>query len=145
MNDKTASRFEDRHARLIKLFNNYKDTKKVNLAKAKEIFNDFSNCLERHMQWEEKVLFPILRKDKSTSHDNSIDLIRTEHIKLIAYLKDLYEKINKDLFSDKEEERLISNLIKHEELEDEIIHPTIIRLIKNKEAREDIFDSMDSI
>ncbi len=145
MNDKTKSGFEDRHARLIKLFNSYKDAKKENSVKAKEIFKDFADCLERHMRWEEKVLFPILRKDKNTAHDSLIDLIRTEHIKILAYLKDLQEKIDKNLALEKEEERLILYLIQHEELEDEVIHPTIIKLIKNKEVKEDIFDSIDDI
>jgi iron-sulfur cluster repair protein YtfE (RIC family) len=144
MNNETTSGFDNEHAKLVKLFNYYRDAKNENLTKAKELFKDFSGYLQRHMKWEETVLIPFLKQDKSTSYDNSIDIIRTEHIKILAYLKDLHEKIDKGLAVEKEEERLIRNLLKHEEFEDEILHPAIIKLIK-KEVKEDIFKSMDNL
>lgn len=130
------------HTRLVQLFDNYRATKKIDLVEAGEIFNEFSNLLQKHMLWEERILFPILRKNKSLSHEHMVDLIRSEHIKILAYLKHLQEEIEKELDTENEEEKLILALIKHEEFEDGFFHPIIISLLEEEEKAE-IFKSID--
>lgn len=126
------------HTKLIKLFNDYKVSKKNNPEKVKEALNVFSTSFEKHIMWGEKTLFRILSKDKNGSHDQTIDLLRSQHIKILAYLKNLCDKIENNLNAIEEEDKLFACLVQHEEYEDEVLHPIIIRLMK-EEGREDIF------
>lgn len=134
---------EGEHARLIHLFGNYKESKKSGLACASTALKDFADVLEKHILWEERVLFPVLQKDKIDSHENEINLIRSQHIKILAYLKDLSVKVEKNINSEKEEDKLIAELINHEEYEDEVMHPIIIKLLKET-GKGELFDLINN-
>ncbi len=82
------------------------------------------------MLWEETVLFPMLKEDKGGSHNNILDLILREHVKILSDLKKLHTNIENGIDSEKDEEKLILDLLKHEEFEDEVFHPAIVRLLK---------------
>ncbi len=135
-----STNFEDQHKGINKLFKEYQEMKVKDLKRAKEIFEQFASNLQRHMLWEERILFPILISEGSGNTSHAVEVIKNEHKKILELLKHLYLKVSKDEDSKKEEEDLISALIKHEEFEDDVLHPVIERSSEKNEAFEAIID-----
>jgi len=120
-----STSFEDQHKSINRVFKEYQDQKVADIKKAKELFSIFAKNLQKHMLWEERVLFPILAKDNHGNHSHAIEIIKDEHRKILQLLRDLYMKVSKNEESSKEEENLINALIKHEEFEDDVLYPAI--------------------
>ena len=130
--------FEEQHRSINRLFKEYQDQKNIDTQKAKKLFNKFASDLQRHMLWEERILFPILAKEGHGNYSHAVEVIKNEHKKILQLLKDLYLKISTDKESQTEEENLINALIKHEEFEDDILHPAVNRSSDKKKAFEAI-------
>ena len=56
--DSITGNFEDDHARLDRLFQEFQGTKRHDLARAAVSFAEFKAGLERHIVGEEEILFP---------------------------------------------------------------------------------------
>ena len=54
-----SSMFDEDHDRLDELFKSFHRLKRTDLANAQQAFVDFKTGLQRHMVWEEDVLFPL--------------------------------------------------------------------------------------
>ncbi len=57
-----ADYFEKDHDRLDQLYRDYLRLKHVHFANARENFISFKHGLERHIAWEEGILFPIFQR-----------------------------------------------------------------------------------
>lgn len=123
---KIINTYEDEHKKLFELFNNYRELRKKNPGKAKDIFEEFVLCLQRHMLWEEKMLFPIVKKQSDISQEHVMEIIKDEHRQIFKYLKDLEKKVQQDdLNIEVAEEKLLLALTRHEQFEDEVFCPII--------------------
>jgi regulator of cell morphogenesis and NO signaling len=135
--------FESDHERLDQLFMNYLNLKNGSHSRAQEYFVQFKYGLQRHMQWEEEIVFPLF-EDK-TDMDGTLRVMRMEHRKIRELLEVLHEKVKKaDPNSDAEEYKLLTLIGEHSLKEEMIFYPTIERMLTDKDIAE-IFEAMGII
>lgn len=130
------AKFEGDHNKLNDLFNAYYNLKENNQISAKKAFEKFASTLHSHMLWEERILFPLLEKKLGGYYLEVVGTIKEEHCQLLDYLKIVHEKLQKgDKETEKDEHNLMSTLLKHENKEEKILHPEIIKHFSEDEIK----------
>jgi len=129
--------YEDDHDRLDGLFAKFQDFKKSDLAKARLHFDEFKNGLERHIRWEEDVLFPVFETKTGHRDTGPTAVMRMEHRDILAILELIQQKLQSDsLQTDAEEARLFGHLGIHNMKEEQILYPSIDRIVSEGERLE---------
>lgn len=133
------------HDRLDKIFEEFRNTINEDISKAKLLFHDFKAGLQRHVVWEEEILFPIF-DNKTGMHDTGpTAVMRLEHRKI----KDFLEKIHKKIVNGNNnvkslESDLIEVLKEHNNKEENILYPWIDTSVSEQE-KEDAFTKMKNL
>ena len=118
--------FEKDHERLDRLFEEFQVTKACDIVGAREPFENFRRVLERHMAWEEEILFPLFESKTGLKGEGPTQVMRLEHEHLRMLLKNLQEKINhKEAADDDQENELIAYLAQHNHKEENMLYPMI--------------------
>ncbi|MEK7236725.1 MAG: hemerythrin domain-containing protein [Nitrospirota bacterium] len=143
---KTISAFyEQDHDRLDELFKTFQQLKRSDFAKAKEAFKDFKLGLQRHIVWEEDLLFPLWEEKTGMSEGGPTFVMRAEHRQIGQQLEAIHGKVagqNPD--SDQEEQALLNLLGSHNMKEERVLYPSIDQ-VTTEEEREAVFQSMNNI
>lgn len=146
MNDLTVQgHFADDHDRLDRLLKTYREFKRVDFTRAKEAFKEFKVGLQRHILWEENVLFPLF-EEKTGMRDRGPTLVmRAEHREIGKWLEALHDKVRAhDVDSDREEMALYETLLAHNQKEETVLYPGIDRLLSEGE-RAAAFQRMEEL
>ena len=123
--------FEADHARLDTLFRSYQSLKRSDFPRAKNCFRDFLRGLQRHIVWEEEVLFPFFEQRSGMPPDAGPTAV--------------HDKVRmKNPDSDAEEAALIQVLSSHNFKEENILYPAIDQASSDADAA-DLFHAMESI
>jgi len=143
---KTISEFyEQDHDRLDELFKTFQKLKRSDFAKAKEAFKEFKFGLQRHIVWEEDVLFPLWEEKTGMSEGGPTFVMRSEHRQIGRQLEAIHAKVaDQNPGSDQEEQALLDLLGSHNIKEERVLYPSIDQLTSAKE-RETVFQNMKSI
>lgn len=143
---KTVSAFfEQDHDRLDELFKTFQQLKRSDFPKAKEAFKEFKFGLQRHIVWEEDVLFPLWEKKTGMSESGPTPVMRHEHRQIGQQLEAIHGKVSEqNPDSDKEEQALLDLLGSHNRKEELRLYPAIDQ-VAGTEAQEAIFQSMKNI
>jgi iron-sulfur cluster repair protein YtfE (RIC family) len=143
---KTISEFyEQDHDRLDELFKTFQKLKRSDFPKAKEAFKTFKFGLQRHIVWEEDVLFPLWEEKTGMSEGGPTFVMRAEHRQIGQQLEAIHDKVaeqNPD--SDQEEQALLDLLSTHNMKEERVLYPAIDQLT-SAEERETVFRNMKNI
>ena len=143
---KTISEFyEQDHDRLDELFKTFQKLKRSDFAKAKEAFKAFKFGLQRHIVWEEDLLFPLWEKETGMSEGGPTFVMRAEHRQIGQQLEAIHGKVaeqNPD--SDQEEQALVDLLGSHNMKEERVLYPAIDQ-VTSAEERETVFRNMNDI
>lgn len=143
---KTISTFyELDHDRLDELFKTFQKFKRSDFAKAKEAFKEFRFGLQRHIVWEEDLLFSLWEEKTGMSDSGPTFVMRAEHRQIGQQLEALHDKVaeqNPDC--DQEEQALLNLLGSHNMKEERVLYPAIDQ-VTNEEERETVFRNMNSI
>jgi len=143
---KTISEFyEQDHDRLDELFKTFQKMKWSDFAKAKEAFKAFKFGLQRHIVWEEDVLFPLWEEKTGMSEGEPTFVMRAEHRQIGQQLEAIHGKVaeqNPD--SDQEEQVLLDLLGSHNMKEERVLYPAIDQLT-SAEERETVFRNMKNV
>ena len=137
--------YEQDHDRLDELFKTFQKLKRSDFAKAKEAFKAFKFGLQRHIVWEEGVLFPLWEEKTGMSEGGPTFVMRAEHRQIGQHLEAIHDKVaeqNPD--SDQEEQALLNLLGSHNMKEERVLYPSIDRVTSAKE-RETVFHNMETI
>lgn len=122
---KISEYFEKDHDRLDGLFLSYQNWKRTDFAKAREFFVSFKFGLQRHIIWEEEILFPLFER-KTGITQGPTHVMRLEHRMIGEALEAIHRKVkNSDPESDKEEKALLDVLASHNMKEEHILYPAI--------------------
>lgn len=136
--------FEEDHDRLEGLFKNFQSLKRSDFQKAKEFFKEFKNGLQRHIVWEEDILFPLFEQ-KTGMTMGPTEVMRMEHRQIRDHLEAIHKKVHdQDPESDQEEESLLSVLSLHNQKEESILYPAIDQLADDAD-RASVFEAMKNI
>lgn len=137
--------YEQDHDRLDELFKTFQKMKRSDFAKAKEAFKAFKFGLQRHIVWEEDLLFPLWEKETGMSEGGATSVMRAEHRQIGQHLEAIHDKVaeqNPD--SDQEEQALLNLLGSHNMKEERVLYPSLDRVTSAKE-RAAVFHNMEAI
>jgi iron-sulfur cluster repair protein YtfE (RIC family) len=114
------------HDRLDGLFANYQKWKAADFAMARDYFKEFRTSLNRHIVWEENLLFPLFEEKTGLSHTGPTEVLRKEHQQIKHLLDTFHDKIKvKDLPTEEEEHQLLKALAVHNQKEEAILYPLL--------------------
>ena len=137
--------FEQDHDRLDELFKTFQQSKRSDFPKAKEAFTEFKFGLQRHIVWEEDLLFPIWEQKTGMSDSGPTPVMRNEHREIGRQLEAIHQKVvDQNPDSDQEEQTLLDLLGSHNRKEERALYPAIDK-VTSPEERETVFGSMKSI
>lgn len=137
--------FEQDHDRLDELFKTFQRLKQSDFPKAEQAFKDFKVGLQRHIVWEEDLLFSLWEKKTGMSDSGPTPAMRNEHRQIGEQLEAIHRKVaNQNVGSDQEEEGLLSLLSSHNRKEERALYPAIDQ-VTSAEERETVFLNMNNI
>lgn len=133
------------HDRLDHIFHEFESKKNNDKNKAKELFHEFKVGLQKHIVWEEEILFPIFEDKTGMKDSGPTAVMRMEHRKI----KDCLEKIHHNLIQrnikdNLPEKELITILTEHNNKEESILYPWIDDSVSETELRA-IFAKMEKL
>lgn len=123
----------------------FQTLKRVDFAQAKPFFRNFKFGLQRHILWEEEILFPIFESKTGMKISGPTAVMRQEHALIKDALEVLHLKVrqnNPD--SDQEEKILIDLLRAHNQKEENILYPAIDQLT-TPEEKKILFQKMEEV
>lgn len=135
--------YEEDHDRLDELFKTFQTVKRSNVAKANEAFQEFKSGLQRHIRWEEDLLFPLWEEKTGMSDGGPTFVMRAEHRQIRAQLDAIHAKVaaaNPD--SDQEEQALLALLGAHNMKEERVLYPSIDQ-VTTAEERAQVYRNME--
>lgn len=122
------------HDRLDAHFKEFQRLKRVDLQKAKEHFREFKIGLQRHIVWEEEILFRIFEEKSGNPNEGPTRVMRAEHRVIGAHLDAIHDKIRAgNVESDPEEKLLLETLFAHNWKEESILYPSLDGLVTEEE------------
>ena len=137
--------FEQDHDRLDELFKTFQKLKRIDFAKAKEAFKAFKFGLQRHIVWEEDLLFPLWEEKTGMTEDGPTVAMRAEHRRIGQQLEAIHSKVaEQNQGSDQEEQALLDLLGSHNRKEERALYPAIDQ-VASAEERETVFRNMKNI
>ena len=137
--------FEQDHDRLDELFKTFQRMKRSDFAKAKESFREFKFGLQRHIVWEEDLLFPLWEEKTGMSEGGPTFVMRAEHRQIGEQLDAIHQKVaDQNPDSDQEEQALLYLLGSHNMKEERVLYPAIDQ-VTSAEERETVFRNMQNI
>lgn len=146
MNDESILKFYgDDHDRLDHLFGEFRRLKPQNLREAASRFTEFKVGLERHIRWEEEILFPAFEEETGMRNTGPTVVMRQEHAQIKQKLGAIAAKLGAgDTQTDAEEAGLHEILGTHNWKEENVLYPAIDHQV-SPEDRSDIYARMAAI
>ncbi len=134
--------YEADHERLDELFRKFQEYKRRDYPKAKSFFKEFKAGLQRHIIWEEEILFPLFEEKTGFTGAGPTQVMRMEHRLIGKYLETIHEKVKvQDPDSNDEEQLLQNTLSLHNRKEESILYPAIDHAL-NQTERASVFTTM---
>ncbi len=134
------------HDRLDNKIKKYSTEKLVDIERAESIFLSFKSELERHIIWEEDILFPVFERKTGIKDGGPTSVMRIEHIEIKKYLQEIKRKLHVKKIQDpcKEEVAIFKVLESHNQKEENILYPGIDNLTSEQE-KEQMIKQMSAI
>ena len=137
--------FEQDHDRLDELFKTFQQLKRSDAGKAKDAFKEFKFGLQRHIVWEEDLLFSLWEKKTGMTDSGPTPAMRNEHRQIGQQLEAIHQKVtDQNHDSDREEQSLLDLLGAHNRKEERALYPAIDQ-VTSAEERETVFQGMKNI
>ncbi len=129
---------ETDHKRLDSLMAEYQKAKNSDAEKAKQIFSEYFSSFERHMKWEEEILFPIYEaKSGMGDMGGPSAMMRMEHNQIRSFLNDMKTRVEANDFGTQYlEDEMAGILGVHNKSEEEILYPMLDKMVNEQEKAE---------
>lgn len=125
------------HDRLDGLFREFQAMKGSDVGKAKHFFSEFKQGLQRHIVWEEEILFPLFEHRTGMEDRGPTAVMRMEHRQIKGFLEQIHDRIAKgEMNTDEFERGLLDVLVAHNRKEETILYPWIDQSLSAQEAEE---------
>lgn len=136
--------FQDDHRRLDDLFRRYRSTKGTDTSLTRELFLEFAAGLQRHIVWEEELLFPLWEGKTGMFDSGPTEVMRSEHRQIRAILEAMEHKVGQGNFqTDSEEAGLLNVLSLHNTKEERVLYPAIDQ-VASEEERTTVFRAIET-
>ncbi|HAJ76949.1 MAG TPA: hypothetical protein DCM64_10900 [Gammaproteobacteria bacterium] len=128
------------HDRLDDLFEEFNKLAKSDMGKAKSLFDNFRAGLQRHIIWEEDILFPIFERATGMHETGPTAVMRMEHGQIKNILAAIHEKVlaGESDGIDGLGTQLLGVLGPHNVKEENILYPAIDDLTNEQEKKQAI-------
>lgn len=128
--------FQNDHRRLDELFESYQRYKGKDFSKAREYFKIFKEGLETHINWEQKLIFPLYEFKTKPEERGIIDFLLSEHQEIKRQLLQMWEKFQKNtLPGGAEDEEFLDILGEHNAREEYKFYAQVDRLSSGSEVQ----------
>ena len=125
------------HDRLDGIFKDFRSEIKKDISKAKQLFHDFKTGLQKHVVWEEEILFPIFENKTGMFDEGPTVVMRMEHCQIKDFLEKIHERIIKgNCDVESLQNSLIEVLTEHNNKEESILYPWIDKETSELERQE---------
>ena len=126
------------HDRLDNKIRMYSTEKLVDIERAESIFLSFKSELERHIIWEENILFPVFERKTGIKDGGPTSVMRMEHAQIKDHLQEIKRKLHTKKIQNlcKEEVALFKLLESHNQKEENILYPGIDNLTSEQEKQQ---------
>lgn len=126
--------FEQDHDRLDGIFAAFQTHKLSDPDKARDAFYQFKAGLERHIVWEEELLFPLWERKTGMTHSGPTVVMRAEHRQIHQLLDRIQAAAEATSAAGEEAERaLVDILTSHNMKEERVLYPAIDQAISDEE------------
>ncbi|HEX5398577.1 MAG TPA: hemerythrin domain-containing protein [Verrucomicrobiae bacterium] len=126
--------YTEDHQHLDDLFHEFQNLKFTDCRKAEKVFYEFKSGLERHIVWEEEILFPAFEEKFNHLQDGPTTVMRLEHREIRKYLEAIAQKLAEENFETNDEEiRLEAVLCPHNHKEEGILYPMMDQVFSEPE------------
>ncbi len=130
------------HDRLDELFGRFQSSKQSDRTVARHLFAEFKVGLERHIAWEEDLLFPLFEAHTGMHAAGPTAVMRDEHRQIKHFLALIDGKLQQaDGATDDDEAGLLEILAAHNSKEEYILYPAIDQQLSVSE-RDGVFVRM---
>ena len=137
--DKIADFMGKDHDRLDGIFKEFQTIKQSNLTGAKRLFADFKAGLERHIIWEEDILFPMFETRTGMYDSGPTAVMRMEHRQIKGFLAQIQDAISSGNTKTEEFENGLSEVLTaHNNKEESILYPWIDDSISEDERQQSL-------
>lgn len=125
------------HDRLDDLFKEFLRLKEEDLRRARPLFHEFKTGLQRHIVWEEEILFPIFEERTGMRESGPTAVMRQEHRQIKDFLERIHNTLLKaDTQTDPLQKGLLEVLSAHNQKEEDILYPWIDHALSEVEIKE---------
>ncbi len=144
MNPKSIQHhYAEDHQQLDALFHQFQSSKASDPTGAQKAFEHFKAGLERHIVWEEQILFPSFDRRFGHFQDGPTGVMRGEHQQIRRFLDAIALKLARHDFGTEEEEMALEAVLcPHNQKEENILYPMLDQMV-GADERAEIFAAMD--
>jgi len=133
------------HDRLDEVFHEFQRVKTSDADRAKALLVEFLMGLQRHIVWEEELLFPLFENATGMRDHGPTAVMRMEHRRIKECLKSIHDRIVAgDTATDEFERGLLQVLTAHNQKEENILYPWIDDSV-DKADKEAVFTQMKNL
>ena len=132
------------HNKLDNIFKEFKNTKNTDKNRARNLFHEFKIGLQKHIVWEEEILFPLFENKTGMYDTGPTAVMRMEHRKIKDFLEKIHRSLDEDIQINNLEEGLIEVLAEHNNKEENILYPWIDNSASEAE-KEETFTKMKNL
>jgi regulator of cell morphogenesis and NO signaling len=123
-----AKYFEADTDRLDDLFKSFQQWMPGDYSRAREYFAAFQFGLQRHMAWEEEVLFPLCERKTGSSIAGLINEMKLEHREILLGVEEMERKLRKRQPIEEQDKNDLLRLLEiHNEKEEKSLYPAIVQ------------------
>jgi iron-sulfur cluster repair protein YtfE (RIC family) len=121
-----AGHYGHDHDRLDDLLQQFVRLNETDPAAASPIFAEFKSGLERHILWEEEILFPIFEDKTGARHSESTALMCWEHTMIKDFLFKIHSQLARQQKALKEDVEAMRSLLQlHNHKEESSLYPAL--------------------
>lgn len=132
--ESVTDHFGHDHQRLDRLLRKFETMRKSDRPAVESVFIKFKAGLERHIRWEEEILFPIFEAKMGLRYGGPTEVMRVEHRQIQRLLAEIAGKLARQEPSlESDVSALLGLLATHNQKEEHILYPAIDRLLSAPE------------
>jgi regulator of cell morphogenesis and NO signaling len=129
--------FQHDHERLDALLQSFQTLKHQDFSNAKEAFRQFKSGLERHIRWEENLLFPLWEEKTGMFDAGPTVVMRHEHRRIEEQLQAIDRNVAEENMDDAQAEQALRALLAAHNLKEErVLYPAIDQVATTEERSE---------
>ncbi len=129
--------YTEDHQRLDDLFHEFRELKTTDRRRGEKLFHEFKAGLERHIVWEEEILFPAFEEKFPHFQNGPTAVMRLEHQEIRRHLEAIANKlVGEDFDTEEDECKLDAVLCAHNQKEEGILYPLMDHVFSEQERNE---------